>query len=137
MLQNYLIDANIFLDVILPNRKGKEESKKCLRSFEDDPNIVPWIAPHTLSVIYYLGRKELGKEVITSRIKSLLGVFGMAPLTSDASLKAFEYGMSDFEDAMQAASAEAIQAEKIVSWNTKDFKKSPVPCLTPTEFLAR
>jgi hypothetical protein len=46
-------------------------------------------------------------------------------------------GFGDFEDALQASSAEACSADVIVTRNTTDFAKSGVTALSPQEFLRR
>jgi predicted nucleic acid-binding protein len=45
--------------------------------------------------------------------------------------------MPDFEDAVIAAVAQREGADYIVTRNTKDFIASPVPAITPEDFLAR
>ena len=44
-------------------------------------------------------------------------------------------GWQDFEDAVVAAAAEHAGCEAIVSRNVADFEDSPVPALTPEEYL--
>jgi len=44
--------------------------------------------------------------------------------------------MTDFEDALQAAAARANGAAFIISRSVKDFKRSHVPVLTPSDYLA-
>lgn len=136
MLQTYLIDTNIFLDLIL-ERSGADEAEETLRLFGKDQDLVPSMSSHCLATIFYVGRREIGKEAVLSTLKGLLLFIRLAPLDERSALKSFSYGMSDFEDALQAASAEAIGAVGIITRNTKDFKKSPVPCLTPAEFIAQ
>ena len=43
--------------------------------------------------------------------------------------------MTDFEDCVVAASAEAASCDHIVTRNVADFAGSPVPALPPAEFL--
>ena len=43
----------------------------------------------------------------------------------------------DFEDALQAATAERIHVDNIITRNVKDYKQSRIVAFTPTEFLAR
>ena len=45
--------------------------------------------------------------------------------------------MRDFEDGLQAVAAEAVGAQVIVTRNTADFRRSPIPAVTPAEFLRR
>ena len=44
---------------------------------------------------------------------------------------------SDFEDAIQSAIAERIQADFIITRNVRDYLKSKVMAFTPSEFIAR
>jgi hypothetical protein len=48
-----------------------------------------------------------------------------------------QLGFGDFEDALQAVSAEVCGADCIVTRNKGDFAKSKVTALTPTEFVAQ
>ena len=43
--------------------------------------------------------------------------------------------LSDFEDAMQCASAMACNADVIVSRNVKDYQNSPIRTVTPEQLL--
>ncbi len=46
------------------------------------------------------------------------------------------WSCGDFEDALQAVSAEACGADWLVTRNVADFSQSRVPALTPKDFLA-
>ena len=50
--------------------------------------------------------------------------------------KAMSLGISDYEDAVVAASAEASKCDYIVTRNLADFAKSNIPAVQPAEFLA-
>ena len=41
--------------------------------------------------------------------------------------------MEDFEDAMQVAAARGCGATRIVTRNLKDYKKSPIPAISPED----
>jgi len=43
--------------------------------------------------------------------------------------------MQDFEDALQSASALAAQADHLLTRNIRDFRYSPVPAISPKQFL--
>jgi hypothetical protein len=51
-------------------------------------------------------------------------------------MRAFQLPIADLEDAMQAVAADACEADCFVTRNKDDFAGSPVPVLTPQEFLA-
>ena len=50
-------------------------------------------------------------------------------------VNAVESDMSDYEDAVIAATAKRNRIDFIITRNTKDFKESPVPALTPSQFI--
>ena len=52
-------------------------------------------------------------------------------------MQALAWGMTNFEDALQAAAARANGAAFIISRNVKDFKRPHVPPLIPRDYLAR
>ena len=59
-------------------------------------------------------------------------------LVGDAeALRARNLGFSDFEDAMQAASAEACGAQWLITRDSTGFASSPVLAISPQNFLAR
>jgi hypothetical protein len=45
--------------------------------------------------------------------------------------------MSDFEDALQVSAAQACGADYIITRNGRDFVQSPLPALSPDDFLTR
>lgn len=45
--------------------------------------------------------------------------------------------LTDFEDSLQVAAALACGAQFIITRNERDFRKSPVPALSPDLFLRR
>lgn len=135
MLQNYLLDTNIILDVVL-GRAEKINAIKCLDVFDQKADFSAWIAPHTPAIVHYVGRKQIGNDQIFVSLNQIAARFNIAPFTNQFMQNALSYGMGDFEDAMQAACAEGICAKAIITRDKKDFQNSPIPFLTPLQFLA-
>ena len=65
----------------------------------------------------------------------MLRYFEVVPAGRDAMLRARTLGWDDFEDAVVAAAAESAGCDALVTRNVKDFRDSPVPALTPEEYL--
>ena len=93
------------------------------------------VAWHTLPIIsYYYGRQNT-KEQTAELMDAILRVVEV-PSVGQAEASAWRsFGVSDFEDALQAASALAGSAEFIITRNLEDFAGSPIPALLPEEFL--
>ncbi len=130
------IDSNVLLDDFY-QRKGAEASREVQRFCVSSPAHEAWVAWHTLSNAFYIVRGHASsKDVARSFISDLLQWVEVAETTKSDALKAISYGMSDFEDALQLAAAEACAADVLITRNTKDFKASTIPVMTPEEFLA-
>ena len=82
-------------------------------------------------------RKELDPKRIDTVISSLKIIFEIADLTSEDIILASKMQWRDFEDALQSAIAQRIQAAYIITRNVKHFRSSKVPAFTTRELLAR
>jgi hypothetical protein len=67
-------------------------------------------------------------------VQSGLAVNGMPEGPSEAAVRALQLPMGDEEDALQASSALAFNADYIISRNVKDYRRPPVPAIAPKEF---
>ena len=131
-----LIDGNIILDVLQNREPHVVDSAKIWKLCETD-QVEGYVSGLTFSNLVYIMRKELSPEKINEVFKSLGLIFRFTDLTVSDLAKAAEQQWDDFEDALQAATAERIHADNIITRNVKDFKKSKIVDFTPTEFLAR
>lgn len=129
------LDANIVLDVLLKREPFYPDSLAVL-DFCESGRHEGWISIISVANISYIGSKLIGKrevlKVITILTEYLLVTGGEMHTVKSA----IESGFEDFEDALQHASAIEINGmEVIITRNTKDFKNSLLPVLTPVEFL--
>ena len=131
-----LIDGNIILDVLQNREPHVVDSAKIWKLCETD-RVEGYVSGLTFSNLVYIMRKELSPEKINEVFKSLGLIFRFTDLTVSDLAKAAEQQWDDFEDALQAATAERIHADNIITRNVKDFKQSKIVAFTPTEFLAR
>ena len=120
-----LIDGNIILDVLQNREPHVADSAKIWKLCETD------------QMEGYVMRKELNLEKINEVFKTLGLIFRFTDLTVSDMAKAAEMQWDDFEDALQAATAERIHVDNIITRNVKDYKQSRIVAFTPTEFLAR
>ena len=131
-----LIDGNIILDVLQNREPHVVDSAKIWKLCETD-QAEGYVSALTFSNLVYIMRKELSPEKINEVFKCLGLIFQFTDLTVSDLTKAAEQQWDDFEDALQAATAERIHADNIITRNVKDFKQSKIVAFTPTEFLAR
>ena len=81
-------------------------------------------------------RKEIEYNKIDELLAKLSGTFTVADLTFEDLEKAADMKWQDFEDAIQSATASRINADYIITRNTKDFQDSRVRALTPEEYFS-
>ena len=131
-----LIDGNIILDVLQNREPHVADSAKIWKLCETD-QMEGYVSGLSFSNLVYIMRKELNPEKINEVFKTLGLIFRFTDLTVSDIAKAAEMQWDDFEDALQAATAERIHADNIITRNVKDFKQSRIIAFTPTEFLTR
>ena len=131
-----LIDGNIILDVLQNREPHVVDSAKIWKLCETD-QAEGYVSGLTFSNLVYIMRKELSPEKINEVFKSLGLIFRFTDLTVSDLTKTAEQQWDNFEDALQAATAERIHADNIITRNVKDFRQSKIVAFTPTEFLAR
>lgn len=125
-----LLDTDVLLDVALGRTKFLAASAAVLQWAECEPGQAA-VAWHSLSNISYVLRPDARPF-----IRDLLDFVEVPPTGVDAAKHAIAFPMKDFEDAMQAAAALTFGAAYIVTRNATHYRQSPVPAISPAEFLA-
>lgn len=66
----------------------------------------------------------------------LLGFTFVAPTSTDAARHPLRLTLADLEDAFQVVAALRFGAERIITRNIHDYKRSPIQAMTPSQFIA-
>ena len=132
----FLIDANIVLDVLQKREPYWKDSSVIWKLCETE-QVEGYISTLTFANLMYVMRRELDPAQIRDVLDKLRLIFRFADFTAADLEKAAEMGWDDFEDAIQAATAERIMADSIITRNVRDFRNSKVIAFTPSEFIAR
>jgi predicted nucleic acid-binding protein len=125
-----LIDTDVLMDVALARAPHAEDSVQVLRWAEAGGSAA--VAWHSLTNCAYL-LKGNGRAFLLRLVK----LVDVAPVGASDARRALSLPMSDLDDAFQTAAALAWQADAIVTRNISDYRRSPVPALSPSAFLAR
>ena len=132
----FLIDANIVLDVLQKREPYWKDSSVIWKLCETE-QIEGYISTLTFANLMYVMRRELDPAQIRDVLDKLRLIFRFADFTAADMEKAADMGWEDFEDAIQAATAERIMADSIITRNVRDFRNSKVIAFTPPEYIAR
>ena len=131
-----LIDSDVLIDVALERPEWLTDSIAVLAWAEQHPG-GGWVAWHSLANIHYIGRRLRGDEAVRDFLREILGFLEVPVTDQAAARRALDLPMVDFEDALQSMCALTAHADLLVTRNTVDYRRSPVPAVTPKEFLRR
>lgn len=131
-----LIDTNIILDVLCNRKDFVEESSKVFKLCEVK-KIMGYISALSIANIVYIMRKELDTEKVKEILEKLSLIFEVVDLKSDELKRASSLDFKDYEDAIQSVQANRIKANYIITRNIKDYNKSKVTTIKPSELIER
>jgi predicted nucleic acid-binding protein len=131
-----LIDASILLDVLQNREPHVQDSSKIWKLCETSLD-TGYVTALSFANLVYVMRKELDAEMIKDVYTKMELLFRFTELSTSDLTKAIDMKWDDFEDSLQSVAAERVKADCIITRNVKDFLKSKVMALTPSEYLAR
>jgi predicted nucleic acid-binding protein len=131
-----LLDTNILLDVLL-NRPGLADESEAVIVRCAELGTEMFVAWHGLATAYYLLKRGRTEQEALAEVDRILAWAQVAAAGDTEARRARALGLSDFEDALQAASAEACAADWIVTRDASGFKGSPIPSINSADFLER
>lgn len=132
----WMIDTNILLDVLMDREPFADEAEAVWQACETG-KATGCVSALSLADIVYVMRKVLTPERVEELMRRILMIFRPASLTPNDLLEAASLRWRDFEDAVQAVTAERLHCDYIVTRNGKDYQNSPIPAISPRELLNR
>ena len=125
-----MFDTNVILDVLL-ERLPFAGPAAILLARAERGEIQGFACATTVTTIFYLARKAVGRELARGQVGDLLSILNIAPVNRAVLERAAESEIDDFEDAVIVESARQVQARAILTRNERDFAKSPIPIYSP------
>jgi predicted nucleic acid-binding protein len=129
-----MLDLNVLLDVVQRREPFYAASATVLSQAVEgtDASCVPG---HILTTLHYILSKNAGRERADTVVDWVLAHLEIVPQDRAQFVRARSLRFDDFEDAALASAAEAAGCKLILTRNVADFETSPVPAVTPEEFL--
>ena len=132
-----VVDTCVILDY-LQNREPFSDDALSIAIGRANREYEAFITANSLTDLYYIVRRSThSTEQTHSIINTLTLLFGLVDTYAEDCINALHNGMIDFEDAVMSETAYRIDADYIITRNTKDYNKSKVPAITPAEFLMK
>lgn len=132
---NALIDTNVILDVLMKREPFFADSVAVLDRAERG-EFVGWLCATTVTTIFFLIRRQLGREVAIEKLKDLSSIFATAPVNKAVIDSALESRFRDFEDSVLNEAAVLVGADCIVTRNERDFKYSSLLVYSPSQVIS-
>jgi predicted nucleic acid-binding protein len=134
-MKRALLDTNILLDVLLA-RSPWDTAARGIWQAHEQGKFEGYISAITLTTIFYLGRKPPRDSAFAREVVGeLLNTFKVCPVDWEVLRNALSLPLTDFEDAVQVASASKLGIEAIITRDPKGFKNSPLPIFSPVDYL--
>jgi len=129
-----LLDTDVLIDVALQRDPFSQYSSKILELAEQKV-LNAFIAWNSISNFYYIVESKSKNYKTTEFIRELLQFIQLSSTKTKDAVFATTLNVSDFEDAMQIAAANACNAELIITRNIKHYKLSPIKAKSPMDFI--
>lgn len=131
------VDTNIFIDILLNRTDFVTESIQIYKLCENSI-VQGYVAPISINNIYYICRKAVNQEALTSFLCDVSFYFTISSMNNESVVFAKNLNIKDFEDALQSAMAIQSGCDCIITRNVDDYKKiSGIDIFEPKEFLAK
>ncbi|MBW4473192.1 MAG: PIN domain-containing protein [Stenomitos rutilans HA7619-LM2] len=134
-MKRVLFDTDVLLDVFLQRHPYFTSSAIALDTVGQG-KIEGYIAAHAVTNLFYLLKRQLGRDQTRSLLATLLSKVHIAAVTDAVVREALASSFTDFEDAVVHAAARSIGVEAIVTRNIQDFRSGTIPAVLPEVFLA-
>ncbi len=131
---NVLLDTNVLLDFVLEREPFVKDAEKVFQVAKHH-SIQLFMSATTITDVFYIARKEKGKEQTLAFIEDLLQCVEVASVDKAVILHALHAELPDFEDAVQEGAAKQAAISTIITRNEADFKHSDLDIYHPEAFV--
>ncbi len=129
------LDTNVMLD-FLGERKLFFKPAEIIVNLADIGELTICVSALSFATCNYFLGKEFGLVIAKEKISKFKIISEIVALDEMIIEKSLTSNFSDFEDGLQYFSAVKANCKHIITRDSKDFKNSEIPTLTPKEFLA-
>jgi predicted nucleic acid-binding protein len=130
-----LLDTNVVLD-FAEERKGFYEAAKAVFKTVQQREMTACVSASAVTdIFYFLGKYYKDTDVAMALLKKLLRHLEIIAVNRHTIETAIESGMTDFEDAVQAAAAQDFGIDIVVTRDKTGFQNSGMQVYSPEEFL--
>jgi predicted nucleic acid-binding protein len=134
-MKHLFLDTNVLID-FLSDRKPFSDDAAILFNYSLNKKIKIYASAVSYNNIYYIIRKSLTHQSTIRILNELQELTECIDVTKEVIKNSLNSDFKDFEDAIQYYSAKSeSKIDFIITRNSKDFKLSSLPVISPKEAL--
>lgn len=134
-MKHIFLDTNVLIDFLADRKPFSLEAAR-LFNYSLKKKVTIYVSAVTYNNIYYILRQSTGHSNTMKILNELQEWTEMVDVTKEVIFKSLKSDFKDFEDSIQYNCAKRVtRIECIVTRDTKDFKLSSIPTMTPKEAL--
>jgi len=131
------LDTIVLVDLIADRKPFSLHAIEIFKKSED-VLIELYTSAHSIVTTHYILKKYLGEKELRDVLLNLLDFLNIVPVDIEMLQKGLRSEHKDFEDAVQVLCSASIKGmDFIVTRNSKDFRKSDIPVVSPDELSLR
>ncbi len=134
-MKHIFLDTNVLIDFLADRKPFSLDAAKIF-NYSFKKKVTIYVAAVSYNNIYYILRQSCKHSETIKILNELQEWTETIEVSKDVIRKALKSEFKDFEDAIQYNCAKTInKIDCIVTRDTKDFKTSSTPTMTPKEAL--
>jgi predicted nucleic acid-binding protein len=134
-MTDLFINTDIIIDFLIDRKPFSRESAIIFNLIEQK-SIKGHVSSLTFGNLYYVLRKIESHNKVISKLDSLSRLLAILKVDEQIIKSSINSGFPDFEDSIQYFCAvNSKKIDVIITRNTKDYKNSVLPVMTPGDFL--
>jgi len=129
------IDTDVIIDFLI-DRKPHSREAAVIFTLIEQKRIKGYASSLTFSNLYYVLRKVESHNKVITKLDSISRLVTILKVDQQTVKDAIASGFQDFEDSIQYYCAlDYKKIDILITRNTKDYKNSEIPVMTPTDYL--
>ena len=134
-MTDIFIDTDVIIDFLI-DRKPHSREAAIIFTLIEQKKLKGYVSSLTFSNLYYVLRKVESHNKVITKLDSISRLLTILKVDQQTIKDAIASGFQDFEDSIQYYCAlESKKIDVLITRNTKDFKSSKIPVMTPSDYL--
>ncbi len=129
-----LLDTNIVLDLFLARQPFAAAAAQ-LWDAAIAQQYTAFVSPITVVNLFYITRKNRDRDIARHAVNAVINTVQIVPISQQTLQYSISLQTSDYEDAVQIASAALAQLDAIVTRDNRGFSAAPITVLSPDALL--